>query len=106
VPSIAVIAIALPPHRPSLLPSRRPLPLLPSHCHHAFRCHCIAVALYIAITIAVAPSITVVAVVLLVRRPSPLLSRRPSPSPSWCDVLISAKQKNMFEWDAQLEKNE
>ncbi len=104
-PSIAVIAIALPPRCPSPLPLRRLLPSLPLCCHRAFHCRCIAVAPSIAVAVAVEPSITIVAIVSSSRLPSPSPSRRPSPSPSRCDVLVSAKQKNLFEWGVRLEKN-
>jgi hypothetical protein len=103
-PSIAVIAIASLTCHPSPLPSHCPLLLSPSHCCHAFRCRCIAIAPSIAVAVAVAPSITVVAIVLLLRLPLPSPSCHPLPPPLRCDVLVSAKQKNLFEWGAQLEK--
>jgi hypothetical protein len=99
-PSIAVIAIASPPCHPSLLPLGRLLPSLPSHCYRAFRCHCIAIAPSIAVAITVVPSITVVAIVSLLHLPLPSPSRYPLLLPSQCDVLVSAKQKNLFEWGA------
>ncbi len=131
VPSIGVTS---PSRHPSPSPPRHPSPSSPSHrrcavhrrcscaIHHRrslliavkpsvaialpLPCHCVAVAPSIATAIAVAPSITVVAVLLSSRLPSPSPLRRPSLSPSQCDVLISAKQKNLFEWGAQLKKNE